>query len=75
MAKDIHAEVLSRQSEAKPERDVQEPKVYRQTAFEARRLQELTEEGGWLQKRRPRNEPRTSRVKCLATWGRTSKGD
>lgn len=46
MAKDIHAEVLSRQSEAKPERDVREPKVYRQTAFEARRLQELTEEGG-----------------------------
>lgn len=46
MAKDIHVEVLSRQSEAKPERDVWEPTAYRQTVFETRRLQELTEEGG-----------------------------
>lgn len=46
MVKDIHVEVLSRQSEAKPQRDVWESTVYRQTVFEARSLQELTEKGG-----------------------------
>ena len=39
MAKDIHVEVLSRQSKAKPERDDWEPTVYRQTVFEARSSQ------------------------------------